>query len=349
MKKSEKMTAAKKLTILALVIFIVFVLLNIFWFLTIYFPCYSYRRDMERGPSAFGIGYQKQIDSYTYSLAVPHYMFYDPFISLEENTAPDPEDVEMIELEDGSFKRFSGNNVILFVWPKIGGTYEYGVVMEARDGTYMTYADENGNYIPNDNMSDESNERARQLNIENHEKIIETLTLAKNFWGFNGLKDTTNGMKAFAEDLSGGEIFIITVSSAAFIIVSLTFIWLFSVRLPFDPYIEELAKEKKYKKILFCEVLYKKEIKDYSYIAYQPSYLKNNGWLSVIKNAFPIRLTVYPNKKGDDRYIIKCKQGDTHQELCMDEFLKNGAISKEDKEEVMKMLKEAEEFWGFES
>lgn len=351
MKVRKKKTAMKKLSILALVIFIAFFLINLFWLATIYFPCYSYTKDMERGPSEFGIGYQKVIDDHTYSIAVPYYMTYSPFISLSKNIDRASVKAEKVEMEDGGINYFYGNEVTLFIWPKIGGTYQYGAVLTAGNHSYMSYVDENGNYIENDTMSDEGKVKAKELYEELHDQIVEDLSLAKQFWGLNGFQDTTDGIKYFIKDSTGAAIFMFTVCSAAFILILSSFIWLFKIRLPFETYVEESEKERKSTKGRSRQkrrIVYKKQIKEYTYFSYRPSYLKNDGWLSVIKDAVPIKLTVYPDKKGDNRYIVKYNRGNLQQNMKMIAFLENDDIPKEDKEEVTTLFSEAKEFWGFE-
>ncbi len=272
LKKLKNITAAKKLTILAVIILSIFAGINLFWLLIKALPDYGYANKVDKTDTALGTMYTKKIGKYEYRVDKATYLGYDGFLSVGEPYE--------LYYDNGSIIDSSGLNIRLFIWPKVTGRYEYGVffIDEVKDISTQIYIDKNTKFIPYKPETleyNEYNEKAEKLINENYDDIKAKMDGAKELWGLNGLGDILTGLKVFINDISIKHILIFfTAAAALFAIMNL--FWLFITSLLFRRFAKKLIKVKENKTLV-----YQKAVNGYLYEAERPKYLRYGFLLCV--------------------------------------------------------------------
>ncbi|WP_461205842.1 hypothetical protein [Clostridium sp. DL1XJH146] len=132
-----------------LFIILVFVVLNLSWFLITTLKYNKYIKAVPK--NEFGLYGIKKEDGYTYSVKKPDYLHYTGNLAVSN-------------MEKGE---------LLIVWPLIFGGYKYGFSIQYAEGAYEIYVDENMKPINEDDMD------AIQ-EIEKHKDELEELFSKEN-------------------------------------------------------------------------------------------------------------------------------------------------------------------------
>lgn len=333
---------AKKLNVLALIIFTIFIFVNIFWIITMYIPYSGYISKVNKEKTAIGTIYEKHIDEYNFKVSPTPYLGYDAFLSVGQ-------DYNVI-LDDKGNIILSDTNITLFIWPNIWTGNEYGIMIlnEMDNVCIQAMIDEKGNYLQDNSMNEKYNNDVKMYLEDNQDEISKLLSIAKDTWGLNVKNDITVGLRSC---LNNKTTLIFSICSLLLTVFILgIFKWLLHLRIPFNKYIVAMNKTSQNKLIM-----YKKETEEYILYAKKPLLLKNNGYLKICYNLSKpnsnnsIELLIYPQK--NNKAIVYYK----NTKICESDSLING--NKEMKsilsiiytEEVIKLTNAAKEFWSLDS
>ncbi len=272
MKKLKHMTAAKKLTALAITIAIVFASINLFWIVTQWLPYYGYAGMVEKKIDEYTneVRYSKKIGQYGYRVSKPNYLGYNGFLSVGESYG-------VYYDENGKAVGDTGLSVILFIWPQWADNCEYGIFVNdfSRSISLQIHIDENINHLPCNPDNTEYNERIKGLIEENYDTIKEQMDGARVLWGLEGTGDILRGLKVFIKDITLEDVLIVFAAAAVlFALINLS--WLIITSLFFRRWAKRLVKVKGSK-----PPVYQKAVNGYLYEAQRPKYLRYGFLLCV--------------------------------------------------------------------
>ncbi len=272
MKKFNNMTAAKKLTILAVLIITIFANINLIWAIRKGLPYYGYTNPLTAHDDGSGVDYHTSVNGLGFTVKKPTYLGYGGFLKVGSTT---PHIVEVDE--KGNIVGSNGLGICLFVWPD-AGIIKYGVSFqdETEELFMQIYIDEDLNYLPKDIKNTELNDKAKKLIKENYDVIKTYLDAAQKMWGLNGVKDASIGLRAFIKNISPEHGLIAFAATAATVFIILNLFWLFGAKLRFWHYTKKLGKIKGIGK-----TQYQKVIDGRIYKAQKPKYLRYNSVLIV--------------------------------------------------------------------
>lgn len=116
---------SKKLTVLALILFILFAGINVFWIITMYIPHRGYEYSIAEYKNKYSVRAERQ-DEKEYFLLTAHlaYLGYDDFVNIAIEVPGDTKDLVINSL---------------YVYTNIWGDYEY-FVGYIEDGSQFFYA-----------------------------------------------------------------------------------------------------------------------------------------------------------------------------------------------------------------
>ncbi len=173
--------AKKIVLIIVCVLVAAFLIFNIAWFFLKYMPYEQFKKGMTKVEHGKGTTYTLTEDDITYWVKMPGYLGWESgFIGV---TSSEPFKVQVDEATSevvGS----SGMSIELFIWPQVFGETRYGVDFMDYDFSMQTYADENGNYIPDEIYTEEENAENEQLFEEYREEIDRLYQAAKKRYDF---------------------------------------------------------------------------------------------------------------------------------------------------------------------
>ncbi|MGI6744937.1 MAG: hypothetical protein ACOX45_01955 [Acutalibacteraceae bacterium] len=298
MKKLKNITAAKKLTALAITIAIVFASINLFWIVTQWLPYYGYAGMVEKKIDEYTneVRYSKKIGQYGYRVSKPNYLGYNGSLSVGKSYG-------VYYDENGKAVGDIGLSVILFIWPQWADNCEYGIFVNdfSRSISLRIHIDENINHLPGNPDNTEYNERIKGLIEENYDTIKEQMEGARALWGLNGTGDIWTGLKAFINDITLKHVLTVFAAAAAlFAIINL--FWLIFALLHFRNYTKKLEK-------FFNEneaKVYQKTVNGFLYEAQRPKYLRYGCLLSVSNDNAGLNLTlhIYSGLKRSKQYTV---------------------------------------------
>lgn len=284
MKKENNVSASKKLTILALVLFLIFVCINIFWIFTMYLPyCgYSYAIADENtiGYTQFEIS--NKIGKYGYTISKTPYLGYDDFLRVAVETSGATKGIAIFGI---------------YIYPNIWGDYEYYVSCNEGNATFMFEINEQGEFIPFDENDTEFNEKAQQILKDHKTEIMGFMKAAKDTWGLEAKHDVLMGIKAKFHDSYVGSFVELFLIFSTFILIISLFIWKLKVKIPFRKLNCELDVSYGSK-----EMNYKRVVENYEFFASNPRLFKSNGFLAVQKLPYEeerLTLVIFPDKKKE--------------------------------------------------
>lgn len=330
--------SSKKLTVLALVLFLIFTAINVFWIITMYIPyCgYSYSlADAENKYPTLVTGKQK--GKYFFVISKTPYLGYDDFLNVAIETGSDEKGFVISDL---------------FVYPNIWGDYEYFVgCTENDDYFFMIEIDDLGNFITNDENDTEFNEKAQQIIKEKHNDVMQFLKIAKDCWGLDAKHDLAMGIKGL---VNGKPLFALITSAifiGSFCLIISVFIWLLKYKIPFQKYAGEMDAVNG-----MAEFNFRRIVGDYEFYMSRPRFLRNDGFLMIQKHQFSaerISLIIYPRKKETTYYVfinnLKCLvRGANRIKL---EYIKGKVISGDklvldNYEGIEDLIIQSSLFWG---
>ena len=176
-----KKIAFRCIRIVLMVAVVVFIALSLFWYL-------SYERyyksieknvamqqvdygDEEKLP---GTRYDGVVNGCTCVVKEPSFLCYGGFVSIQAD-----ENLVVIIDEEGNPIGSEGMTFSLFLWPKKFGRYKYGFSIRDWDTSELIIVDAEGNYIENEELDDEENERLRQFAEQYKDELLPLLETAK--------------------------------------------------------------------------------------------------------------------------------------------------------------------------
>lgn len=334
----EKNNASKKLTLLALVLFVILTVINVFWIITMYIPyCgYSYSlADVENNYPTLVT--EKQEGEYVFVISEAPYLGYDDFLKVAIKTGSNAKGFVISDL---------------FVYPNIWGDYEYFVgCTENDDYFFMIEIDDLGNFIPNDKNDTEFNNKAQQILKENHSDVMQFLKIAKDCWGLEAKHDLVMGIKG----LVNGQPFFTLITTAIFIcffcLIISVFIWLLKYKIPFQKYAGEMDAVNG-----IAEFDFKRIVGDYEFYMSSPRFLRNDGFLMIQKHQFSadrISLIIYPRKKETTYFVFindsKClvrKADKIKLEYIKGKVICGDKLVLENNEKIEDLIIQSSLFWG---
>ncbi|MGI6744946.1 MAG: hypothetical protein ACOX45_02000 [Acutalibacteraceae bacterium] len=309
MRKFKNMTAAKKLTALAVAILIIFACINLVWAFTKGLPYYAYTSPLTKYDYGAGVEYCANVNGIGFVVKKPMYLAYGGFLKVASTT---PHTVETDE--NGNIVSSSGLGIGIFIWPNVGGA-KFGVsfIDEAKDLFVQILIDSELNYFPKDPNNKEFNSKAEELLKENYNEIKMYMDAAQSMWGLCGVKDTWTGLKALINNIYSINILIVFIIALATVFAIINFLWALCAHLRFRLYIKKLGKIIESKK-----TEYQRVIDGYLYRAQKSKYLRYNGVLSVCKeteNNTKLSLLIYPKLMKGNRYIISIDSDDITESI----------------------------------
>ncbi len=283
MKKENNVSASKKLTILALVLFLIFVAINVFWIITMYIPYCGYKYSLADADEKYPtLVTGKQEGKYFFKISETPYLGYDDYIRVGIEISSDTKGIGILGLN---------------IYPNIWGDYEYFVdCMEDGNSGFMFEITEHGDFIPYDENYSEINEKAQQALKEKNAEIMEFMKIAKDTWGLEAKHDLKAGLKS----LFTANPVITIFSLLPLILPSLVIVWLIwklKVKIPFQQLNCELDNSYGSK-----ELNYKRVVENYEFSASNPQIFRNNGFLAVQKLPYEeerLTLVIFPDKKKE--------------------------------------------------
>lgn len=181
----ERMQIVKKIGIVFAIIIAIFMLINLIWFLGIKIRYMNLTKGIDKvvqtqEEKEEGINdrsYEKVEDGYRYLVKGTDYLSNSGFacVSNEEGLVLNTD-------EKGNVISDNGTNVTLFVWPKMFSGYTYGIDVENADESYQIEVDKNGDYIADEDVDPENQEKLKEVLEENREEIDKLFDLADKMW-----------------------------------------------------------------------------------------------------------------------------------------------------------------------
>lgn len=289
MKKSESLSIAKKLTVLAFALFLAFVGINAFWTITMYIPycgySYALAGENDKHPTLVENGYK---DGYGYTISKTPYLGYDDYLRVAVQTS---------SLEPGIVLQG------IYIYPNIWGDYEYCVsCIENGNYHFMIEIDEFGNYISLDSKDVDFNEKAHSILNEKNQEIMKFIKAAKNMWGLEAKHDLEIGTKALINGHPLVSLLQVACYIFSFLLVIYFFIWRLKHRLPFQIFNNELNVQ-----YGTSEISYRRIAGDYELCTSNPQIFRNNGFLMIQKHQYSlerIQLVIYPHKEKTKLFVI---------------------------------------------
>lgn len=183
---SEKKVILKRVFIVFGIAIAIFVIINFVWFFGIKRRYIFLTEKMEKiaqteEEKEQGIndnGYEKIIDGYRYLVKSVGYLGKSGFacISKEEGL--------MLEMdEQQNVVSDNGNCVSLYIWPSFWRGYDYGIDISSADENYQINIDSNGEYIEDENIDPDIQDKLKEVLKENENEIDKLFELANNMWG----------------------------------------------------------------------------------------------------------------------------------------------------------------------
>lgn len=331
-----KINAKKKLNVLALIIFMIFIFINIFWIITMYIPYSGYISKVDKQKTEIGMLYEKKVEDYIFKVSPAHYLGYDAFLSISKEYS--------VTLDENGNMISSDTNTTLFIWPNIWTQNEYGIMLlnESNNIFIQAMVDENGHYLQNGSSNEEYNHEVEEYLDKNQEEISKLLQMAKKTWGLNFKDDIKTGLNYCFNNSSIVIITIVSVLLTAFMFIALK--WSLRLNIPFKQYLLEMNLNTKNK-----PVLYEKKTDEFIFHAKKPTFLFNNGYLMISynnsSNVSKVELLIYPQKRK--KIIVYCE----NTKICMVNFLIDGndefdnAMLAIYSQHIIELINTAKEFW----
>lgn len=178
------MTVKKKLIVCTVIIFGVFLIINVLWFSTIWRKYHGYLNNMEGYEEEDGKGnkYTKTVEEYTALVKFPIYLDFSGggFLHIRSS-----ELYSVTMEEDGTMTANRDMDIVLYFWPEFWGGYRIGVFFEdiPNDKFIQIYVDKDLKYLPENNMDPAYEEEMSGLISTYYEQIKEMFDAAVDLWG----------------------------------------------------------------------------------------------------------------------------------------------------------------------
>lgn len=181
----ERKQIVKKIGIVFGIIIAIFLIINLIWFLGIKIRYMNLTKGMdkvvqtkeEKEEGINNRSYKKIEDGYRYLVKGTGYLGNSGFacVSNEEGLVFKTD-------KNGNIKSDNGTNISLFIWPKMFTGYTYGVDVENVNEWYQIDVNKDGNYIVDEDVDPEYQEKLKEVLEENREKIDKLFELADKMW-----------------------------------------------------------------------------------------------------------------------------------------------------------------------
>lgn len=343
MRKENSASASKKLTVLALVLFIIFTAINVFWMITMYIPYCGYSYSLASDEDKYPIlATGKTEGDYYFSISKTPYLGYDDFLNVGVG-------VEIYGNESTGFIIES-----LFIYPNIWGDYKY-ILFCTENGKdyYGIEIDDLGNFIPR-NEDEMECERAQKHLKENHSDVMQFLKLAKDCWGLEAKHDLKMGIKGLVNGQPLFALFAVAFIIGLFCLIISVFIWLLKYKFPFENKFTSEMNDTFYGK---AEYRFKRTIGEYEFFASEPQLLRNNPFLAVKKLPYKeerLTLVIFLNNKKekmkyyalltDSQTVIRKAEKVEFEYICGKALSTNQFII-DHNEEIADLAAQANLFW----
>lgn len=193
----KNLSTFKKLTLLAVVILLVFVLINAFWLVRFAIPYYGYVHSegfhldellAEIDDPEISKQYIKESNGYILTVNNCHYLGSDGFLKVskpvERNNSNDDNEIENINTK----------SYILFIWPDTLKGYSYGVLVDdAGTGEYQTIPIDDNLKVTFNYLDETEKEHDQKIIDNNYDEINSMIKLAKEEWGLQKWHDFKEG------------------------------------------------------------------------------------------------------------------------------------------------------------
>lgn len=338
MRKENSASASKKLTVLALVLFIIFTAINVFWMITMYIPYCGYSYSLAQYESEHPAN--KQEEKYSFVISKTPYLGYDDYISVG------------IEVTDDMKGIVIGG---IYIYPNIWGDYEYAVgCTENGDSFFMMEIDALGNFIPFDENDTEFNEKAQKILNDKQGEITQLIQKAKDCWGLDAKHDLKMGIKGLVNGQPLFALFAVAFIIGLFCLIISVFIWLLKYKFPFENKFTSEMNDTFYGK---AEYRFKRTIGEYEFFASEPQLLRNNPFLAVKKLPYKeerLTLVIFLNNKKekmkyyalltDSQTVIRKAEKVEFEYICGKALSTNQFII-DHNEEIADLAAQANLFW----
>lgn len=285
-----KNNASKKLTLLALTLFIVFTAINVFWIITMYIPHCGYEYSLKKYKDEnFAFTEKEDSNEYFLIIANPTYLGYDDFLKVAIETKGDEKGIVVDSL---------------FIYPNIWDDYKYYIgCTENGSQFFMIEIDEYCTLIPYNDGDTEFNQKAQKILNEKKSEIIQFINTAKNCWGLEPRHDFETGIKGWINGRwFSAAIELIFIATVLCLVVS-SLIWLLKYRIPFkNKFSNELNTAYGMR-----DFNAKRTDGDYEFYVSYPQVLRDDGFLMIQKHQFSIdkiSLVICPRKKKTQYFIL---------------------------------------------
>lgn len=178
------MTVKKKLIVCTVIIFGVFLIINVLWFSTTWRKYHGYLNAMEGYEENEGKGsqYIKTIGDYRLLVKQPVYLDFSGggFLNISSS---EPYSVTMEE--GGTMTANRDMDIVLYFWPQFWGGYKMGVLFDdiPNDEFIQIYVDKDLKYLPENNMDTAYEEEMNELISTYYDQIKEMFDVAVDIWG----------------------------------------------------------------------------------------------------------------------------------------------------------------------
>lgn len=345
---SKNIGAKKKLLGLALIILILFLLINMFWIVTMFVPYYGYMSKVDSEETECGMIYEKEHDGYKFKVSPTPYLGYDAFLSVSKKHS--------VYMDSEGNIISADNNITLFIWPNIWTGNEYGIMFlnEFNDTFIQVMIDENGEFIPYNTNDNSFNQEVEIYISENKSEISKLIRLAKNMWGLKSVNDMKAGIISCVQDKM--ILLYVCLTAVAFVIVFKVFLWCFRFRIPFEQYTNEMNFGINKTFPIFKKFPFNKTTKGYMFFAKCPTFCRKNGVLAICKKNCTVKdvgnflqVLIYPQKENFvEVYAGNKKISTLELNLNYRENLENSFLKDTQKEEIIELIDVAKGFWSIE-
>ena len=171
----------KRIILIIVLIAVVFVGVNLFWYVFKYLPYQKMTNHMTLSENSELLRYVFTDDKYLYRVKMPGYLSFDSgFIYVGPN---DDEAAVFIPDENGILIEKNKPHVDIFIWPQIFSETRYGLTIYEETYSMQFMINSLGEYLPDKDVSEEEKANALELFEKHKDEIQDILRAAKKMWG----------------------------------------------------------------------------------------------------------------------------------------------------------------------
>lgn len=158
-----------------------FAALCLFWYGFKYSPYRKMTENMQFNNDSEKPRYVYTDDQYLYRLKMPGFLSFESgflYVGPADETA-----ASFTVDENGDLAEQNIPHVDMFIWPRIFSEPEYGVTIYEEDWSRQFMMSSRGEYLPDEDMSQEDLEDARDLFEKHRDQIVDVMQAADALWG----------------------------------------------------------------------------------------------------------------------------------------------------------------------